>query len=264
MRSAPDSTSITSRRSRAERTSGPTTSKSNRSCGRPPARGTRPRDGFNPISPVYAAGRRIEPPPSVPSATGANPAATAATDPPLDPPGVSVGAHGLPVTPNRALAVYPSIANSGVLVLPSKMAPAARTRATGNSSRLARALPNIRLPKAAGIPAATRLSFMATGTPSNGPTCAPRRQRSVLASASALASGETVTKAPSCGSRRAMRFKQVSTTATGDRLPSAKPARSAVASRRQVMTRPTSAKGMRLALGPRRRASVTLQPGAPS
>ncbi len=39
--------------------------------------------------PVKAAGWRIEPPVSVPVAPGAMPAATAAAEPPDDPPGVS-------------------------------------------------------------------------------------------------------------------------------------------------------------------------------
>jgi hypothetical protein len=55
------------------------------SCG---ARGTRPTCGLSPNSPQQAAGMRIEPAPSAASAAGTMPAATAAADPPLDPPGV--------------------------------------------------------------------------------------------------------------------------------------------------------------------------------
>ena len=64
-----------------------------------------PIDGLNPTSPVCEAGRRIEPPPSVPTAAGTRPAATLATAPPLDPPGVSAGAQGLPVVPNSVFEV---------------------------------------------------------------------------------------------------------------------------------------------------------------
>ena len=68
-------------------------------AGSPSQRGTRPMEGFSPTSPACEAGRRIEPPPSVPSASGPSPAATAATAPPEEPPGVSARSHGLRVTP---------------------------------------------------------------------------------------------------------------------------------------------------------------------
>ncbi len=58
---------------------------------------TRPRCGLRPKSPQNAAGIRIEPPPSPPRATGTMPDATAAAVPPLDPPGVNPGRHGLRV-----------------------------------------------------------------------------------------------------------------------------------------------------------------------
>ena len=41
------------------------------------------------------AGMRIEPPVSLPMAIGTMPAATAAADPPLDPPGIRLRSHGL-------------------------------------------------------------------------------------------------------------------------------------------------------------------------
>ncbi len=49
---------------------------------------TRPRVGFMPTSPQQAAGIRIEPPPSDAPAAGTRPAATAAAEPPDEPPGV--------------------------------------------------------------------------------------------------------------------------------------------------------------------------------
>ena len=48
---------------------------------------------------------RIEPPPSVPSASGVAAYATEAPAPPLDPPGVRSSDHGLRVTPYTALSV---------------------------------------------------------------------------------------------------------------------------------------------------------------
>ena len=45
------------------------------------------------------AGMRIEPPPSPACATGTMPLATAAAEPPLEPPGVCARFHGLCVGP---------------------------------------------------------------------------------------------------------------------------------------------------------------------
>ena len=54
----------------------------------------RPRLGFSPTSPHIDEGTRIEPPMSLPCATATIPAATAAADPPLEPPVDRSGAHG--------------------------------------------------------------------------------------------------------------------------------------------------------------------------
>ena len=69
-------------------------------CPESGAKELRPRRGFRPTSPQHEAGTRIEPVPSPPDAAGTTPAATAEADPPLDPPGVIVGDHGLTVGPN--------------------------------------------------------------------------------------------------------------------------------------------------------------------
>src|SRR5260370_8329211 len=54
--------------------------------------------------PQYAAGIRIEPPVSVPSARSQAPAATSAADPPEDPPEVREGSRGLRVSPTSGWA----------------------------------------------------------------------------------------------------------------------------------------------------------------
>ena len=64
-----------------------------------PLRLTSPIVGFIPTRPHAAAGIRIEPPPSEPVAHGTRPAATAAAEPPEDPPGVRVKSQGLRVIP---------------------------------------------------------------------------------------------------------------------------------------------------------------------
>src|SRR5208282_762752 len=60
---------------------------------------TRPREGFRPTRPQWLAGIRIEPPPSLACATGTIPDATAAAEPPLEPPGERVRSQGLCVAP---------------------------------------------------------------------------------------------------------------------------------------------------------------------
>ena len=55
----------------------------------------RPRDGLIPNSPHTLDGMRMEPPPSLPWAAGARPAATAAAAPPLDPPADLDKSHGV-------------------------------------------------------------------------------------------------------------------------------------------------------------------------
>ncbi|CAB4591847.1 unannotated protein [freshwater metagenome] len=92
--------------------------------------GMRPSDGFRPTMPHHAAGMRTDPPMSLPSASATQPLATAAAEPPLDPPGVREGSCGLRVTPHSGLSVMPAWANSGVLVLPTMMAPASSNDCT--------------------------------------------------------------------------------------------------------------------------------------
>ena len=64
-----------------------------------------PLVGFSPTSPQSDAGIRIEPPPSVAVATRTSPAARAAAEPPLEPPGEYCGFQGLRVTPVSRFAV---------------------------------------------------------------------------------------------------------------------------------------------------------------
>ena len=77
---------------------------------------------------------RIEPPPSEASAPPTRPAATAAAEPPLDPPGVRLRSHGLRVAPKVGVSVNGTISSSGTLVLPMITAPAERRRRTTSAS----------------------------------------------------------------------------------------------------------------------------------
>src|SRR5262245_66476883 len=77
-----------------------------------------------PTMPQKAAGWRIDPPVSEPSASGVMPEATATADPPLDPPGTRSVAQGLRDGPNAEFSVDDPIANSSQFVLPTMTAPA--------------------------------------------------------------------------------------------------------------------------------------------
>ena len=88
-----------------------------------PWRETAPYAGFMPTMPQKPAGWRMEPPVSEPSAAIAIPAATAAADPPEDPPGTRDGSRGFFVAPNAEYSVDEPMANSSMFVLPTMIAP---------------------------------------------------------------------------------------------------------------------------------------------
>src|SRR5215469_15695040 len=92
--------------------------------------GFRARVGFRPKSPQHDAGMRIEPPPSFACAIGTIPAATAAAEPPLEPPVDLDRSHGLRAGPNKRGSVVASNPNSGVFVLPTTISPARLSLAT--------------------------------------------------------------------------------------------------------------------------------------
>ena len=81
-----------------------------------------------PTMPAKAAGWRIEPPVSVPVAPRHRPAATAAAEPPDEPPGTSFASdpsrrHGLTAGPKHEVSLDEPMANSSLLSLPSITAP---------------------------------------------------------------------------------------------------------------------------------------------
>src|SRR4051812_23388224 len=89
--------------SRAVRHIGPTWS-SDHASGTTPAVLMAPYVGLNPVMPQSAAGRRIDPPVSEPSAAKHNPAATATADPPELPPGDRRTSQGLRLVPNELVS----------------------------------------------------------------------------------------------------------------------------------------------------------------
>ena len=76
----------------------------------------------------------MDPPVSEPRANVHSPAATAAADPPLDPPVMRSSFQGFRAVPKWGLMVVGAAANSWVSVLPSMTAPARRRRAMHSAS----------------------------------------------------------------------------------------------------------------------------------
>src|ERR1700721_4505870 len=106
--------------------------------------------------PHTAAGWRIEPPVSVPMASGASYAATAAADPPDEPPGIRVRSHGLRLGPKAEFSVEEPMANSSMLVLPMMIAPACRSRLVTVDSYGGCQPPRRREPPGGGMPPGTK------------------------------------------------------------------------------------------------------------
>src|SRR6218665_2460649 len=85
--------------------------------------------------PQNEAGMRIEAPPSGPRRKTTTPVPAATAAPPDEPPHVIAGAEGLRVMPKALLSATAFQPSSGEVVMPTKMAPPARSRATlGDSS----------------------------------------------------------------------------------------------------------------------------------
>src|SRR5262249_4217741 len=130
--SGPASTWSSSAASRTVRAIGPMTEPPQKSVvGK---RGTSPLVVFRPKTPHQDAGVRIEPPPSEPCAIGPSPLATAAAAPPDEPPQVRSSFQGF--RPGGAIRLsdenlWPKC---GVVVLPSRQPPIARSRPTATLS----------------------------------------------------------------------------------------------------------------------------------
>jgi hypothetical protein len=123
--------------------------------------------------PQALAGLRNEPPMSLPSPTGLMPLARAAASPPLEPPAVRPGCHGLRVIPWSELTVWMRSAMSGKLVRPMGIAPAARIRSTAGASKGTAVCASAGTPQVVGRPAMSMFSFTVKGTPCRGPTLSP-------------------------------------------------------------------------------------------
>src|SRR6185437_12275515 len=95
--------------------------------------------------PQYAAGIRMLPPVSVPSAPSTAPVATELPEPELEPPAHRDRSHGFFGIGNGLVGSGIPIANSMVVVLPMTMPPALRNRVTTTASPSLQAGSRIRL-----------------------------------------------------------------------------------------------------------------------
>src|SRR5204862_172630 len=104
-----------------------------------------------------------DPPVSDPSAAGTMRAATAAAEPPEEPPGTRFGSHGLRAVPNAECSVDDPIANSSRFVFPTIFAPHARKRSAAVASNGDTKSPRMREPQVVGMSWVVMLSLRAMG-----------------------------------------------------------------------------------------------------
>src|SRR3954452_17516471 len=139
--------------------------------------------------PDSAAGWRMEPPVSVPSAQGALPAATAAALPPLEPPGTRARSQGLSTGPYAEFSVDEPIANSSWLSLPRIGEPARPRRSTTVAVYGGRNPSRIFEPAWLGMSFVQKRSLTPSGTPASGaPDAAPWAGDSAATHSHALSS----------------------------------------------------------------------------
>jgi hypothetical protein len=152
----------------------------------------------------------MEPAPSLPGAMGTSPPATAAAEPPDEPPAVRCGSHGLRVGGARSVSTNGKMASSDVLSFPVMTMPARRTDLLVTSSTGERMCRHAREPIWAGKPAVKCRSLSPVGSPHSRPRGARGsrlRSRSSMPAARSARSALTCTKAPSAPSRAAMRSR---------------------------------------------------------
>ncbi len=156
-----------------------------------------------PTVPVSAAGWRMDPPVSVAVAARQRSAATAAEEPPDEPPGTSLSSVTLPFLPLRRqgdttgpkalVSLDEPIANSSLLSLPSMTAPAAQRLAPTVLSYVGLKSSRIFEQAVVRMPSVQKRSLLPMGRPSRG-RASPFLKRASLSFACASAcSGVTST-----------------------------------------------------------------------
>ena len=154
-------------------------------------RGTTPSVGHRPVvwrrptTPVAAAGIRIDPPVSLPSAIRADPSHRLPPAPEEEPPGArcSAGSQGLIGVPVFGLRPMPPKASSTVCVLPTMTAPSRRRERTRKPSCCQRPGSSRFVPARIGRPSTPYRSFTDTVIPASGPGSSPCATAASTASA---------------------------------------------------------------------------------
>eukprot|EP01022_Parablepharisma_sp_SALTPOND_P021553 TRINITY_DN427_c1_g3_i1.p1 TRINITY_DN427_c1_g3~~TRINITY_DN427_c1_g3_i1.p1 ORF type:complete len:1404 (-),score=404.80 TRINITY_DN427_c1_g3_i1:6090-10301(-) len=147
------------------RAKGPTQS-SELYCGQAPARLTRPNVGLKPTTPQQAAGRRIEPPVSLPMDRSTRLAPTAEAEPLEDPPVMRAGSCGFTAVPFQSLMPVMPQASSCMLARAVICQPSCSSLVTTSAWATAGgASASAALPPQVGWPAMSMQSLMATVGP---------------------------------------------------------------------------------------------------
>ena len=133
--------------------------------------------------------------------TARRPAATAAADPPLDPPVMRAGSHGFRVAPHAETRLVPPAASSCWFSLPIITRPARRTRAIVGASSVATRPAYAAQHPLVSWSATSNRSLTATGTPARGRSSSGPARSTASAAASA-SSAQTCENALVTGCQR--------------------------------------------------------------
>ena len=176
-------------------------------------------------------------------AIGPYPIATATPAPPLDPPAVSAGFHGLRAGPTRTLPASAFQPPSQVVVLPTMIAPAACSRLTATALTAGTVYAPASDPRVVRIPAVGVRSLTVIGTPNSGPRAAGVREARASVRARAVTrawSAATVMNAWHGSPVAVIRSSTASTASAGEHSPDRHAALSsaALSAVRSPLTRP--------------------------
>jgi len=130
---------------------------------------------------------------------------------------VRLKSHGFAVRPKSGASVKHLCPNSGVVVLPTRIAPAAFSRATAGESVTGTLSASATEPNVVRTPAVLTRSLTANGTPCSGGSGSPSMTAaSALQAAARASSAQTVINALSEDCEASMRASASSTSSTGE------------------------------------------------
>src|SRR5699024_9874982 len=135
-----------------------------------PNRDTRPYVGFIPTTPQNEDGCLTDPPVSEPSEYGTRPAATAAAEPPDEPPGTAFVSHGFRIFLKYDVSLEPPMANSSMLFLPISTDDSPFSFSITVASYIGWKSSSMRLAHVVSTSLVMMLSLMPIGTPNSAPS----------------------------------------------------------------------------------------------